>query len=154
MRHRGSEKIKAKSKTLVELVKWLTNPSALHQMDLLIAINSLRLTISRADFNPHDPVDGTHFGQPWCQPHGSGRVCHVSGHTSSLRGPFLQALTLLRGTRFIGRRLRLPLFREMPTEPEVFWGMLGGPTIKWPCATLVCLVGRAAITVDSISWIQ
>ena len=35
------------------------------------------------DFNQLNPVDGTHFGRPWCQRHGSGRVFLVSGHTSS-----------------------------------------------------------------------
>ena len=34
--------------------------------------------MSTVDFNQPDPVDETHFGRPWYQRHGSGRVCHVS----------------------------------------------------------------------------
>ena len=40
-----------------------------------------------ADFNQQNPVDGTNFGRPWCQQHGSGRACLVTGHTLSLRSP-------------------------------------------------------------------
>ena len=49
------------------------------------------------DFNQLNPVDGTHFGRPWCQRHGSGRMYHVTRYTSSLKGPYPQALTLFGG---------------------------------------------------------
>ena len=32
-----------------------------------------------------DPVNGAHFGRPWYQRHGYGRVYHVSGYGSQLR---------------------------------------------------------------------
>ena len=35
--------------------------------------------------NKLDSVDGLHFSRPWYQQHASGRVCLVSGHTSSFR---------------------------------------------------------------------
>ena len=43
-----------------------------------------QLTIKdfEARFNKVDPVDGAHFDRPWCQQHGSGRVCHVSEYGS------------------------------------------------------------------------
>ena len=57
------------------------------------------------DFHQLDPVDGSQFGRPWCQRYEVGRVYHISGHTSSLKGPSPQALTLLGGVRFIARHL-------------------------------------------------
>ena len=99
-------------------------------------------------------VDETHFGRPWCQRHGSGRMCLVSGHTSSLRGPFPQALTLLGGVRFIPWRLKrlfLGNYLQGPRRFEECQARLGydpapGPTLKIPYATLVRLVGRPTNT--------
>ena len=42
-------------------------------------MNKLLKQKARADFNQQNPVDGTHIGLPWCQRHGSGRVCLVTG---------------------------------------------------------------------------
>ena len=33
--------------------------------------------LSNDDFDQQNPVDGSHFGWPRCQRHGSGRVCPV-----------------------------------------------------------------------------
>ena len=60
------------------------------------------------------PVDGSHFGRPWYQRHGSGQVCLVSENTSSLRVP------------------EAPHFRRMLTGPEVFLGMPGASGLR-PC---------------------
>ena len=68
----------------------------------IIKINAVILAYIVTDcFNQLNPVDRTHFGRPWYQRHGSGWVCLVSRHTSSLRGPSPQALTLLDGVTFI-----------------------------------------------------
>ena len=76
----------------------------------LIPKPSFRRTVGvlfKGWFNQQDPVDELHFGRPWCQRHGSGRVCLISGLiTSSLRGSSSLALTLLEGVRFIAWRLR------------------------------------------------
>ena len=79
-----------------------------------------------------NPVDMTHFGRPWCQQHGSGRVCLVTGHTLSLRGPSPQALTLLGGVYCLVPGV--PLFRGMLVAgPEAFLEPLGASGL-WPCA--------------------
>ena len=78
--------------------------------------------------------------------HGSGRVCLVSGHTSSLWGPLPQALTLLGGVRFITWRLRRLFLEECQRSPRHFSSRL--THLKKPCATLVHLVGRRTNTVE------
>ena len=108
-------------------------------------------------------VDGTHFGQPWCERHGSGRVYLITGHTSSLREAVLtQTLTLLGGIRFIAWRLRRPFLGVCRRGPWHFWkcqAHLGydpapGPTLKSPCATLVRLVGRRINTTNTANWVE
>ena len=74
----------------------------------------------RVDFNQQNPVDETHFSWPWCHWHGSGRVCLVTRHTLSLRGPSPQVLTLLGGVRFIAWCLRLPFLGECRQGPKHF----------------------------------
>ena len=58
------------------------------------------------------------LGVKW---HGSGRVCLVTGHTSSLRGPSPLALTFLGGVMFISWRLRRPYLEECQWGPRHFW---------------------------------
>ena len=57
-------------------------------------------------FNQLNLVNRTHLGRLWYQRHRPGRVCLISGHTLSLRGPSLQALTFFREVRFIAWHLR------------------------------------------------
>ena len=71
-----------------------------------------------ADFNQLNPVDGTHFSRPWCQRHGTGRVCRVTGHTSSCPP---RTLSLPGGVRFIAWRLRRRLLRECRQGPRNLW---------------------------------
>ena len=100
-----------------------------------------RLSSSRQSRPPSfyqlNPVDETHFGRPWCQRHGSGRVRLVSGHTSSFRGPSRQALTLLGGVKFIAWLQRRPFLGECRQGLRHFWN-------RW--ATLVRMVGRLTNT--------
>ena len=85
-----------------------------------------------------------------------------SGHTSGLRGPSPQALTLFGGVRLIDWRLRLSFLGDYRQGPRYFWecrarvgyGPTTGPTLKSPRATLVLLVGRRTDNVDLTSWIQ
>ena len=94
---------------------------------------SINIIMDRCyNFNQLNPVDGTHFSRPLWKRHRSGRVCHLPGHTSSFRGPSPQALTLLRGVRFIAWRQRCPFFREMPTGLESFLVMPGASGQR-PC---------------------
>ena len=72
----------------------------------------LHLSKKLSKLNELDPVDGVHFGRQWYQRHWSGRVCLVTGHTSSLGEPSPQALTLLGGVRFIAWRLKRPFLGE------------------------------------------
>ena len=79
-----------------------------------------------------------------------------SGHTSSLRGPSPQALTLFGGVRFITWRRGRPYlgecrrgqrhFREF--RARVGYGPALGSTLKRPCAILFRLVGRPINTVE------
>ena len=68
-------------------------------------------------------------------------------------GAVPQALTLFGGARFIVWGVRHPFFSGIPTGPEAILRMPGisapRPTLKWPCATLVRLVGCATNTVGS-----
>ena len=110
---------------------------------------------SQVDFNQLDPVDGSHFGRPWCQRHGSGRMCLVFWTYLEPQGAVSLALTLLGGVRFIAWRLRHHLLGECRRGPSHFWecrtrlgyGPAPRPTLKRPCATLVRLVGRPTNTV-------
>ena len=117
------------------------------QMDWFIVINSLRLK----DLCHTRPLGGTadkyrwfwsaesswwEILRPdvvWGQRHESGRVCLLSGHTSNLKGPSYQALTLLGlSLRFIAWRQRRPFLEEYRRSPRHFWSCrsrLGyGPT--------------------------
>ena len=68
----------------------------------------------------------------------------------------LQAVTFLRGARFIAWRLRRLLLGECRWVWKHFWnlwvrlshGPVPGPTLKRPCTTLVRLVERSANTAD------
>ena len=101
------------------------------------------------------PVDGSHFGRPWCQLHGSGRVCLGTGDPSGLRGPYPKALTLFGGVKLIAWRLRRPSLGECrrglryfsKCRARVGCGPAPGPNLKRPCAILIRLVGRKTNTV-------
>ena len=85
------------------------------------------------------PVDGTHFGRPWYQRHGSGRLCLVSGNTSSLVGGVPQDLTLLGGLGLsLGARNAL-FYRR---GPRYFWccrARLGyGPALEPALKKALC----------------
>ena len=102
---------------------------------------------------------GTHFGRPRFI--GARIWSDVSWFqwqpwpaTSSFWGPFPQALTLLRGARFITWCLRRPFLGECRRGPR-FLGNAGrvcatalrpDPSKKRPCATLVRMVGRKTNT--------
>ena len=128
--------------------------------------------------NCTNPVDGAHFGRPWYQRHGSGRVYHVSRYgsqpklswcpafasgrySSSLKGPSLQALTLLLGARFITWRQRRPFLRGCRRSPKHFgecraylgYSPAPGPTLKKPCATLTRLMGCAKATLSTLYYL-
>ena len=62
---------------------------------------------------------------------GFGRMCLITGHTSCLRRPFLQAWTLQWGVRFITWRLRHPQ-RGILTGLEAFWGLPDASGLR-PC---------------------
>ena len=106
----------------------------------------------RRDFNQLNPVDGTLFSQLWCQQHGSGMVCHVTGHTLNLRGLSHQALTLLRVVRFIAWCLRGPFLGEYQWGPRHFWShqaCLGYSPVPRPTLKkALCLTRPDGGTVD------
>ena len=112
------------SKQIISIVLFVVGslkiPSTLYQMDWLIAINRVQLKTPGANFNQQNPVDGTHFSRPWWQRHGSGRVCLVTGHTSSLRGTSPLALTFFGWVRFIARRRRCSFLGECRRGPCYF----------------------------------
>ena len=84
------------------------------------------------------PVVGSNFDQTCYALHGSVRVCVITGHTSCLKGPLLQALTLFGGAGFITWRLRHPSLRDSRRSRRYFWkcrarvgyGPVPGPTLK------------------------
>ena len=68
---------------------------------------------------------GLYFGRPCCTLHSSGRGCLITRHTSGLKRPSPQALSLFGGVGFIVWHLRRLSLREIPTVPEVFLKILG-----------------------------
>ena len=60
-------------------------------------------------------------------------MCLVTGHTSSLRGLSLQALTLIAGVGFKALRLRFPFLGECCRGQRHFLGMPGASGLR-PCA--------------------
>ena len=86
-----------------------------------------------------DAVDGSHFGSPWYQRHGFGRVCHISGLTyPEPQGTVPQALRPLGRVRFIAWRLEHHFLEKFRRGPRYFWewwayldyGPAPGPTFK------------------------
>ena len=79
-----------------------------------------------------------------------------SGHTSNLRGPSPQALTLLGEVRFITRWLKRPFLGECRREQGHFWkgrarlghGPAPGPTLK----KVLCHIRLVSRTADKYRW--
>ena len=53
-------------------------------------------SIAIIDFNQLDPVDGLHFGRPWCQRRRSGWVCSVFWTYLELQGAVPQGFNPAR----------------------------------------------------------
>ena len=77
--------------------------SSLHIKWLILSFGECALKEKSTLINSwhESPVFGSYFGWQYCALHSSGWVCLITGHTSGLRAPSLQALTLFGGIRFI-----------------------------------------------------
>ena len=115
------------------------------------------LTLSTLiDSNQLNPDDEEHFGSHGIN--GTDLVGWVpsSAYTSSLRGPFPQALTILGGVRFTSRRLRGPFLGECRRCLGYFgeyWVRLGyGPAPRPTLKRSLCHTRPVSGTADKYRW--